>query len=64
MYYRVKTPGGEGMEDKKLDELIDSALPEAPPDNVAREVTPWRRAMWTRWLRNITADTTSFWRYV
>ena len=33
------------MEDKKLDELIDSALPETPPDNVAREVTPWRRAM-------------------
>ena len=33
------------MDDKKLDELIASAMPETPPDDVARGVTPWRRAM-------------------
>ena len=33
------------MDDKKLDELIASALPPEPPDEVARGVTPWRRAM-------------------
>ena len=47
------------MEDKKLDELIDSALPEAPPDNVAREVTPWRRAM-TQLLWGLALTTITF----
>lgn len=32
-------------EDKKLSELIESAMLEAPPDDIARRVTPWRRAM-------------------
>ncbi len=33
------------MDDKRLDALIASALPTAPPEKVARAVTPWRRAM-------------------
>ena len=33
------------MGDKRLDELIEEAMPALPPDEVARGVTPWRRAM-------------------
>lgn len=31
--------------DQMLDELIGEALPELPPDDIAREVTPWRKSM-------------------
>ena len=31
--------------DQMLDEFIGEALPELPPDDIAREVTPWRKSM-------------------
>lgn len=33
------------MDDKRLDALIESALPETPPDDAAGGITPWRKAM-------------------
>ena len=33
------------MNEREFDALLESAAPELPPDDVAREVTPWRRAM-------------------
>ncbi|MFR6024492.1 MAG: hypothetical protein ACLUGW_09360, partial [Oscillospiraceae bacterium] len=33
------------MNDERLDALIESALPEAPPDDAAGGITPWRKAM-------------------
>lgn len=33
------------MDDERLDSLIESVLPAAPTEEVARAVTPWRRAM-------------------
>ena len=32
-------------EELELGKLIASALPETPPDDIARGVTPWRRAI-------------------
>ena len=33
------------MNDREFDALLESAAPELPPDDVARDVTPWRRAI-------------------
>lgn len=33
------------MTDRDFDKLMEEALPELPPDDVALEITPWRRAM-------------------
>ena len=33
------------MNDREFDALLASAAPELPPDDVARDVTPWRRAI-------------------
>ena len=33
------------MNDERLDALIESALPETPPDDAAGGITPWRKAM-------------------
>ena len=33
------------MNDREFDVLLESAAPELPPDDVARDVTPWRRAI-------------------
>ena len=33
------------MNDREFAALLESAAPELPPDDVARDVTPWRRAI-------------------
>ena len=33
------------MNDREFDALLESAAPELPPDDIARDVTPWRRAI-------------------
>ena len=32
-------------DDLRLDALIEGSLPELPPEDVARDVSPWRKSM-------------------
>jgi hypothetical protein len=33
------------MNERDFDEMLESAVPELPPDDIVHEVTPWRKAM-------------------
>lgn len=33
------------MNERDLDEMLESAVPELPPDDIVHEVTPWRKSM-------------------
>ena len=33
------------MNEHDFDDLLKGAVPDLPPDDIVREVTPWRRAM-------------------
>lgn len=53
----------EAMDERDFEAMLESSLPELPPDDIIPEVTPWRKAM-NRVLTGMTlsAITLNFWR--
>ena len=49
------------MDEKRLDSLLDEAVGAAPPKDVVRAVSPWRKAMvQVLWGLGLTAITFNF----
>ena len=49
------------MDEKRLDSLLDEAVGAAPPEDVVRAVSPWRKAMvQVLWGLGLTAITFNF----